>query len=223
MIKLVVFDWNGTILDDVEETLLGANAVFRYFKVPELSREEFTGTFEVPIWKHAEKVGIPKQTVLDNPKKIADIFSAVYEPLEDSVKTRDGMEEVLQWLNEEQIRAIVLSNHPHGHIVRQLGLRGIEGHFTDVLGALKQTNIYKKKDKKERLAEYLEAHNIAPSEVIIVGDTAEEPEVAQSLGLRSACIRGGYYSDDRLEQVGADFIMDNMRNFIGFIQKEMSS
>ena len=58
-IKLVVWDWNGTILDDVGITVQAINSgVLPLLNLPEMTVPQYQDVFEVPIIKSYLSLGV---------------------------------------------------------------------------------------------------------------------------------------------------------------------
>ena len=46
--RSLIFDWSGTLVDDLPPTLYATNMVLGEYNVPTLSREEFRQRFRLP-------------------------------------------------------------------------------------------------------------------------------------------------------------------------------
>ncbi|RME93068.1 MAG: HAD family hydrolase, partial [Verrucomicrobia bacterium] len=55
MIRNIIFDWSGTLVDDLPAVLAATNAVFRQAGVPEMSLEEFRREFCLPFKKFYDR------------------------------------------------------------------------------------------------------------------------------------------------------------------------
>ena len=219
MIKLVAFDWNGTLLADTYTVYKAAQDAYKFLGIENLTFGKFRETFTVPIADFYEANGVNKNFVLENTQKVADLFHTNYEPLAQKVRTRAHSKTVLQWLKENKIPAIIISNHIKESIDIHLKRLKIEDHFNKVIGNYKFGAAIKARNKKERLHNYLLKKGINPQEVLIVGDSIEEVEIAKELGTISAAITHGNCSTPRLKAAKPDYLISDLGNLINIIRE----
>jgi phosphoglycolate phosphatase len=210
MIKLVIFDWNGTLLADTTAVLEATNreldAVYDHAPIalPVLQRH-----FDVPITDFFRNLGISHEVIKARASKGAEVFHAFYEPQASRTHTRRGARHVLEALAAMGIDRVILSNHTTEGISAQLRRLKLGHHFEAVLandsihGALRN-------GKQERLAFYLRASAIRPADAVIIGDTAEEVRIGRQLGTKTVCITGGNASTDRLRAANPDAIIHSL-------------
>jgi len=217
-IKLVIFDWNGTIISDTKEILKGANAVFNFLNAPELSFERFQEIVDVPISEYSKKNGVDPEQFDIHKEKISKIFSSTYEPLAEKLSPRIGTIEMLTFLKEKSIDTFIVSNHPVKEVERLVNQFGLSDYFEETIGADNQKIVYSHRGKKEKVMDLIKRKNVLPSETIIVGDTGEEIEIARELGLLSIAITDGFWNRKRLIEAGPDFLIDNIGEIISIIE-----
>ena len=71
----------------------------------------------------------------------------------------------------------------------------------------------------EKLKEYIRQNNFKHHEIISIGDTSEEIEIAHSLGLYSVAVSGGENTTVRLKKHRPDFLINNMLELKKIIKK----
>ncbi len=217
MIRLVFFDWNGTILSDTAAGLEAENQVLRLFKLTPITIKDHREFFDVPITKFYSKVGINEKTFLEHHAEIQETFHNFYEKRVERCRARAGTVILLKWLRSEGIRSVILSNHTVKGIELHLKRLGLEGYFDAVLANedIMSTGM---KDKAERADEYLRKNNFDPSEILVIGDSAEEAKIATRLCGRSVLVSGGWYSERRLKEAGPDYVIGRLDKLIGVIK-----
>jgi len=77
--------------------------------------------------------------------------------------------------------------------------------------------LYFKRSKGDKLKDYLKTNNVKPSEILVVGDTVEEIEIARELGAISVAITNGYNSTKRLKSKKPDYLLNDLRKIEGII------
>ncbi|MEO8065670.1 MAG: HAD hydrolase-like protein [Candidatus Doudnabacteria bacterium] len=211
-IKLVAFDWNGTILDDMLGGVIAESATRVHFGFKETSLEEIQEHFEIPIKKYWINTGLSSEFFDTHSAEIDKIFMQNYEPEEARSGLRSGSKEILDWLKGEKIDSIIFSNHIVPHIVRQTKRLGIRNYFKEILarGALGDLVHHEKTFKDELLKQYVEAGFFAPHQVLVVGDTIEEIEISKKFGYTSVAFTGGWQSTARLKSANPDFLINSL-------------
>lgn len=214
MIKLVVFDWNGTLFDDTKIVLEAVNASeVKVLGIPPLTLERYRDTYDAPLHRFYENLGISREIFDAKSAEIAAKFHPIYEPLAAHARTRPGTKKTLQKLQKQGISCVILSNHTVEGIYLQLSRLKLVDLFDAVL-ANGGTEEMHHTSKQHRLEVYLKENAITPAETIIVGDTVEEIRIGHNLGLRTISITGGNNSERRLRDAQPTAIIHTVTELI---------
>jgi len=212
MIKLVAFDWNGTLLSDTNAALIAENMVMKSSGTKPITLLKFQQSFDIPIIKFWLAVGLTEKELKKNIVSIEDTFHNNYEKLVNSARTRSGTKEVLEWLHQKHILRIIYSNHNLPNIHRQLTRLKIN-HFIDTVLARKnqsdQSHVFGR-TKEQKLFGFVKQNKLKPREVVSVGDTEEEIQIGKQYGYHTVAITGGYNTTARLKKQKPDFLIHNM-------------
>src|SRR3990167_7007849 len=111
MIKLLAFDWNGTLFADMKATYEADNAVLKTLGEKEVTYKDFLRHFDIPLKNYYLGLGLSEKKIDENSELIQNVFHAYYEPRIQKVRTRSNSRKVLTWLEEQKIPAIIESNH----------------------------------------------------------------------------------------------------------------
>lgn len=214
MIKLVVFDWNGTLFADTRIVLRAGNTTeLNLFGLEPITLKKYRETYEIPLYRFYEKLGVSRKEFEAKAPEMARLFHPIYEPLAARARTRAGARQTLQHLKKQSISMVILSNHTmegiHLHLAR-LKL----AHFFDAVLANDTFGTMYHTSKQHRIEHYLAEHRIEPSETLIVGDTTEEVHIGKNLGLRTVSITGGNNSKRRLIAAQPDTIINKISDLI---------
>lgn len=219
MIKLVAFDWNGTLFSDTKAILDAVTQVLKLFNLKPVSLKTFQKHFDVPVNKAYIKLGVPEDELNKKSFQVSETFHAYYEPRASKVRTRAGANELLKWLFEKNIKSVIFSNHINEPIKKQLKRLKIEKYFSGILANSEIHTTLKGRSKKEKLKNFIENNKVDPNEIIIVGDTLEEIEIGKELGLFTAAITHGNCSTARLKSAKPDYVIKNLKEVIDIIKK----
>lgn len=195
--KNVVWDWNGTLLDDVRASLGTINRMLEKRALKTLTLEQYRELFGFPVRAYYESIGFDfnrfdwEETSLD--------FVRTYDDFAGGTELTIGVKEVLKGLQQRGINQYILSALQEHLLEEMLVKFDIRHHFKGVCGS---DNIYAA-GKVERGRQMLEKYPLTPSETLMIGDTLHDAEVAEALGFDYLLYTGGHNSEQRLRQKGA--------------------
>lgn len=219
MIKLIAFDWNGTLLADTVCSWEGSSEQLKVCGKKPMSLLKFKQTFAFPYIECLIHNGVEKKFILKNSAKISKTFFDFYEQRAAKCRTRGGVREVLAWLKRQNIKSIIYSNHTLTGIEAQLKRLDIKNHIQAVLAHTDLEGGLHNKNKGQKLLNYIKSNNFKPSEVVSIGDTAEEIEIGKQHGFYTIAITGGYNTAAELKMRRPDYLIHNMKDLISVIKK----
>jgi len=193
-IKHIIWDWNGTIIDDFSAALESINTMLGEHDLPVIDGMKYRDVFTFPIKDCYIELGF--DLAKDSEwTRISQRFHDIYASNWHKVIVRKGMPELLIFLSDNGIRHHILSASEIGRLERQLKDLKIRDYFSSVYGL---SDIYgsSKVDQGLRLLADLEIH---PSEVIMIGDTIHDYEVASEMGIQCLLLSIGHQAEWRLK------------------------
>ena len=223
MIKLVVLDWNGTLLSDTNACMAADNHVIKYFGGNPVSLKAYRDTIIIPSNKFYAQHGCKMNQLVRESKKLGRIFHSFYEERAKKCRARKGTKEMLKWLHSNSIDSIILSNHTTNGIVFQLKRLKLDGYIREILANNELDTSMKERNKLKKLRDYVERNHYKKNEILIIGDSTEESEIAKRLGIQSALITDGYYSTKRLKKSKPDYIINNLTDLKKIIGGQKST
>lgn len=219
MIKLVAFDWNGTLFADTIAVYESNNGVFRLFNRKPVSFRTFQKYFDVPVKKYYQAVGIPEDALNQKATQITKTFHLFYESRVSKVRTRAWAKALLSFLSKNNINSVIFSNHIVDPIKKQLKRLKIEKYFSEVLANSHIQTSFEGRNKKEKLSSFIIDKKILPGETLIIGDTIEEIEIGKQLGCVTVAITHGNCSTVRLKSKKPDYLIYSLKQAINIIKK----
>ena len=196
--KYIIWDWNGTILDDlqmnfeVENTLLSRRGRKLIKDI-----EEYHEKFQFPIIKFYESLDFD----LENEKfeDIAREYVLEFDERFYELEVFPDAESVIREFKFKGIEQIILSQTEQRWLEKQVSYHDMAYLFTDLLGA---RDIYVK-GKVGIALEWITKNNIDTAQVLMVGDTLHDFEVAETLGCDCILIARGHQPKEKLLTTGA--------------------
>ena len=215
-INTLVFDWNGTLLEDTWAIHYCANLILKRYGRPTIDIDTFRDLCDVPFERMYLNFGFSESDVEKLTGGNNTIFHDNYEPLADQSALREGAEDALKCARTLGMQIIILSNHLVGSIKRQLHRLKIDSLIDDVLAYPNREVQFIDMTKCERLQRFMAEKKIKPERVAIIGDTSEEIKIARSLHLCSIAITGGVVSEPRLHAAEPDRVVHSLNELIPF-------
>lgn len=197
----VVWDWNGTLLDDVDANLRTANRMLsRRGLHPIDSRNTYRNLFCFPVIDFYRKVGFDLEA--DDFNALAEEYVKVYTEEAASAKLACGAVEALEVLSSRGVRQVIISATEHYRLRDEVASHSVSDTFYDVLGVGDNLGASKKAVAQKFVAE----SGFPPSEILFIGDTAHDSEVAEACGCDCVLISSGHFSAENLERTGRPVI-----------------
>lgn len=204
MIKYVFFDFNGTIIDDVDLCLNLLNKILKEQNKPLVSLERYREIFTFPIIKYYELAGVDFE--IESYESLAVKFINDYQPASYECNLFPGIREVVDFLHSKGIKAVILSASEKNNLLDQCRHFKIDTLFDGILGI---DNIHAA-SKVHIAKEYFENNQITSDEAIFVGDTLHDEEVAKALNINAYLIPNGHQSLEVLKK-GDSKILNDIR------------
>jgi phosphoglycolate phosphatase len=193
-LRHIIWDWNGTLLDDVEACVAAINRMLRARPLPEVDLNRYRDLFGFPVQDYYRNLGF--DFAQEDWDSMAQEFHDHYEELSRSSPLYPGAVEALDQLRSDRISMSILSASKTSILDRMVAERGIL-HYFEGLRGLSNLHAASKVDLGRKLMADL-SHT--PSEVILVGDTVHDYDVARELGCPCVLIAGGHQSEHRLRR-----------------------
>ena len=209
--KYIIWDWNGTILDDLQLNLEVENTLLsrRGRKLID-GIEEYHEKFQFPIIKFYESLDfdLENESFEDIAKEYVKEFDERFYELEIFSDAKSAIKD----FGGSGIKQIILSQTQQQWLEKQVEHHQMTELFHGLLGA---RDIYVK-GKVAMALKWIEENSISPSDVLMVGDTTHDFEVAQSIGCDCALIARGHHSKERLMTTTATVIdsIDELRRMV---------
>ncbi len=196
-IRNILWDWNGTLLNDMDLCIDCMNILLKERSLPKLSHDFYKEVFTFPIRDYFLKIGFDfSKEAFELP---ADKFVVLYNQRYPEASLFDGAAEALEHFRNLGIRQFVLSAQEHELLGRLLEYFNIR-HFFEAVTGTTDNYAHSKLEAGRRL---IAGGNLEPAETIMIGDTIHDHEVATSLGIPCLLISHGHQSAGRLNSTGS--------------------
>ncbi len=194
--KLLIWDWNGTILDDTDLCLALENELLTERGMPPITKEWYLAHFSFPIRAYYEKMGYTFET--ERFETVTALFMERYRKQYADCPLRSGVGEILRSAKENGMLQTLLSLTRQDDLIEQTNHLGTAGYFSEILG---QDNILGI-SKADLALTYMAKAGVDPKDALFIGDTDHDAAVAEAAGCGCVLLAGGHQSIDRLKRCG---------------------
>lgn len=197
MIRNVIFDWSGTLVDDLPAVWQATNHVLTCAGRPTLTLEEFRAEFCLPFTifyaKHTPDVPLPQ---------LEEWFHDRFRQAQASVVELPHAREFLEFCRAHHLRTFVLSTVQRDHFAVQSGRTGFDRYI--------ETPYIEVWDKRQKIHAILVEHGLNADETLFIGDMQHDIETARHGGVHSCAVLTGYNTLDQLRAAGPDLIVEHL-------------
>lgn len=205
--KHIIWDWNGTLLDDAWLCVEILNRMLNQRGMKTTTLAEYQEIFDFPVKDYYLKIGFDFKKESFN--AIAQDFISDYEAQRHRCRLQIGAVRVIEELKQLGFVQSVLSASQESSLVEALEIFGVRDFFENVTG-LDDYYAHSKVDAGRKL---LESLNTNPRQILLIGDTTHDYEVACQLGSDCILLPAGHQSKERLVSCGA-IVCDNFEDIL---------
>lgn len=205
--KHILWDWNGTLFNDVELCHALINELLKDHFLPEITLKEYRDIFTFPVKDYYAKAGLDLSIL--SFEELGKQWMQQYElrKITSSLFPFTGcVLEKIKGLNIEQSILSAYSESSLNLIVRHYG---IYEYFTHIVG-LDHIYATSKLDLGKELMKKIEN---GTGSVLMIGDTVHDFEVATEIGADCVLIADGHQCKEKLIRCGVE-VYDSMEQFL---------
>lgn len=196
----IIWDWNGTLLDDAWLCVEIMNGMLAARGLEPLTLARYQDVFDFPVRDYYARVGF--NFAREPFEQLSDEFMAGYRGRIRECGLREGTREVLERARARGITQSILSAMETTLLLDLLDHFGLRDTFTAVIGLTD----HHAAGKVEEGRRWLASQTIAPARMLYIGDTTHDHEVAEALGVVPVFIASGHHSRARLMATGGRVI-----------------
>ena len=192
----VIWDWNGTLFNDVELCADIMNGLLAPRGLPPLTVQRYREVFDFPVIEYYRRLGFDFDT--DPFDVVGTEFIDRYEERKYEAGLYPGARAVIRTLREAGVSQSVLSAYRIDTLTDLVGHFGLGTFF----GALVGLDNHYAAGKLDQGVRWIQGMDLDPACVVLVGDTRHDHEVAVAMGVDCLLIDGGHQARERLVGCG---------------------
>jgi phosphoglycolate phosphatase len=208
----IIWDWNGTLLNDTDVCIESINSLLSDRKLPLLTREKYLDTFGFPVIDYYNRIGFDfnKEPFEIPARQYIDIYSSKIT----ECRLHDSAIQVLTFFKSKGFRQLILSASELGILEKSIdhfnirhffdGFSGLDNHFAT--------------SKTELGLKLFKNHCIEPDKACFIGDTTHDFDVAIALGCKSILVADGHQNFSKLNETDA-IVIDKLEMITDFFRE----
>ena len=206
--QTIIWDWNGTLLNDLDFCVETINKLLEKRNLSLLNRDLYREVFSFPVKNYYKAIGFDfeKEDFAIPAKEFIDL----YDNGVGNCSLHKSAIDVLSYFKSSGVQQFVLSAMQQNMLEQTLKHNSISNFFESIYGLDNHYAV----SKIERGEQLITKFNIDKNETLIIGDTIHDFEVAEKLGIKCILIANGHQSEKRLKSTGAVVIseLNELRN-----------
>ena len=206
MIRNIIFDWSGTLVDDLPAVFKASNFVLAQSGKSEMTLEQFRAEFSLPFTnfynRHTPKVPLPQ---------IEKWFRAEFKRAQGSVCELPHARAFLEFCRANKLRLFVLSTVLGDYFANQSRAMGFDAFIEKPYAGVA--------DKRAKIHEILGENRLRPAETLFIGDMQHDVETAKHGGVHSCAVLTGYNTLEQLRAAKPDLIVEHLSELRNILEQ----
>ncbi len=205
--NIIIWDWNGTLLDDTETCISTMNQMLSKRSMQQLNTDYYREIFGFPVIDYYTQIGFDfrKESFEELSVEFIDAYSIGLSHAHLAPYTKT----VLQYFCNLGKQNIILSAMKKDMLIASVKEKNVDQYFQEILGI---GDIYAE-SKSHVALQYVSDNNLFPSDLVMIGDTVHDFEVATEIGCKCILVADGHQSEKRLKATGA-LVVDTLIDLI---------
>lgn len=191
----IIWDWNGTLLDDAEMAVRVTNEVFTRYGYGTMDLTCYRERFCFPVKDYYLACGVPGDAFPVVGKAWSDAYVASFP----GTPLRQDSAETVRRFQAAGLHQLILSASKRELLAEQVSMYPeLAGMFDVLLGI---DDIYAG-GKVQLAKDFMARSGLATVETVFIGDSTHDAEVAAAVGCRCLLVTGGHQCEQRLLTAG---------------------
>ncbi len=206
-LKLILFDFDGTIADTFAETVAIFNLFAQKYNYRRVEAEELEHCKGMNVWELMKFLRIPKHRI---PFLLKKGRSILHDKLE-SIQIFDGIPQFILKAQENGIDSGIVTSNSRKNVEHFLKLRSLDG-ISFVRSSSKLLG------KPREFRKVLRKYKLKPENALYIGDECRDIDAAKEAGIPVVAVTWGYNSRESLERMNPEYLIDNSEALLATLE-----
>lgn len=194
----VIWDWNGTLLDDLEVVIEAANVGLAEFGVGPINEDVYRDHFTRPVRSFYDSL-FNRPVTDDEWLRLNRVFHVEYMARADSADLTSDAVEAMDAVGSDPGLQSLLSMSPQDWLESIVARKGVLDRFAMISGLSGETGGL----KALHMEDHIDALGLDPARTVVIGDTPDDATAARHAGAKVVLYDGGSHHLPVLQEVEA--------------------
>ncbi len=208
MFKNLIFDWSGTLGDDIALTIEATNYVLAQYGLAPLDKKQFRAEFQLPYpdyyaWK------TPGARLED----LENFYRFAFDHSSTPVTLIPHAMEFMQWCRAQGIRCFALTSMDPKAFDEQCSMLGIKPFFEGIHSGIH--------NKEHYIPKVMAQHGLEPEHTAFIGDMQHDIRAAHCAGITGIGVLTGYNNAEQLAESVPELTVPHLGALRALLEKGM--
>ena len=203
MLKVIIFDFDGTLADTIDILLNITNRLSAEFGFKSATKEELAELSNLTSWQILRYSGI---SIFKFPLLIRKLKAELRNEIP-NIQLFPGIKEVLLELKKLGFQLGIITSNSRENVLASLEKNGLQGTFTFIYSSSTF-------GKHKVINRWLKREHINAEEVVYVGDEIRDIDAAKKTGIKIIAVSWGFNSQSALAAQNPDFLIERPQELI---------
>jgi len=209
----IIWDWNGTLLRDALLCRRVMNELLTERKLSPMTRRRYEQLFDFPVTDYYAKLGF--DFAQESFEAVSNSFMRGYETRRHRCTLQPGARQLIYHLHACGAEQVILSAYRQDSLENFLAHKKLSHFFSRIVGA----DDHYARGKSDRARQLIAQISTHASNILMIGDTRHDAEVARAMGVHCALVYGGHQSMERLRDTGFH-VFDSLPSLSAWLLEE---
>lgn len=197
MLNALIFDWSGTLVNDLPPVLETTNRLLEHHGRTPMSEEEFRTTFRLPFKGFYDEV-LPEIPL----EELEEQYASLFPQAQSKVSLLPHADCFLEFCRRCRWRLFILSSARRSFLIEQAESLGILHYFEEIHAGIV--------DKRIALPGIIDRHQLDPATTAFVGDMEHDIDAAKAAGIHGIAVLTGYDSPAKLARSNPEIVVSHL-------------
>ncbi|HSH50740.1 MAG TPA: HAD family hydrolase, partial [Bacteroidales bacterium] len=184
--KLIIYDWNGTLLNDIDACIDSMNVMLERRNMRLLDTTTYRKIFTFPVQEYYKSLGF--DFLQESFEQLSVEYIDLYKKHSINASLQHGVFTALEQFKKRGFQQVILSASEQITLEKQINQHQLHAYFDALIGL---DNIYAK-SKLDNAVHYIQKTSISIENVLLIGDTYHDYEVARAIGCDCLLVNNGH-------------------------------
>lgn len=206
VIKNIILDWSGTLVDDLRPVVDATNEIFRQYDKPAFTVDEFREKFRLPFIEFYQEY-LPEASMVE----LDHHYHRAFKLLQEDIEPLPHAVDFLEYCQSRDMPLFLLSTIHADHYAFQSERLDFKKYF-------KQAYV-QAMDKRKTILQLLADHNLSAEETMFIGDMQHDIDTAHHGGVMGCGVLTGYDSMKKLKSVQPDLLFADLAGVQAWLEE----